>query len=656
MEDHKKRKRAITACVECYRRKQKCDRKQPCQICTARDVTCSYVDSSYGPPQPQPSSKKIRYDEDDLFRPPSSPRDLSHQIGYSHSKESDALKVLDKPLRNQDVTTPKSLLVKYLKDKFSTTIVLLPEPKTKSELINVFFVEANSHIGVLDQYFFHKAESAWNSVSDALSNCLKIEGIPRDVLYFPAVLFQVLAVSLQYLTLDSPAAKLLHLDNYEEIDELSLSYTHYGMDIMKLLGRHSPTVMSVQHDLMRAFWLKNCSCGTESWYILGDAIRQAQILGLHLQSDVVDVGNVEKTLENLWYDEWKKRLWVSLFNWDAHMALVLGRPRTINASDCTVERPLDCNMPVSPPTTVPINATLSRIPSSYTRHIFNNFISHKVHEMLCLGANRRYVKDYGIVKRLQDDVLRNLEDLPPTSRPNNPDTSWDSAYPYLPRQREHILTHAHSFLVALHRPHATAHEESRRVAISSSLATLEAQQRLFAWTPHSHHRSFGISFYTIDASLFLSTVFLEHPIDDLSLFARVDAALSQAIDRLNIVKSRNPMAQSAVKVLERCYDKIRATAKCPVSSVQETPSLISDRTTQSAEPQKMVGNGIPHDAPDYSDFDWAFSPNGNQTTLEFDLVGNVTDFNASFWTDQMTSILDANAVGSDEATWPFLTT
>ena len=669
MNGSKKRKRVITACVECYRRKQRCDRKQPCNICSARNVKCSYLDSDYGPPGPQllespPLKRKI----DDKPEVPEGqrPRELSEQVGYSQRNESNSLKILEKSLPSSapNLKPSRSLLVNYLKDKYSATVGRLPKPTIMNELVDLFFVDANAHVGVLDRYFFHKAEASWNSVNEALVKNFKLEGVSREVLYFPAVLFQVLAVSVQYLTLESKTTKLLGLDSYLQLDQLSEKYTQHGMEIMKLLGRHSPTVMSVQHDLMRAFWAKNCSNGTESWYILGDAIRQAQDLGLHLRSDVPDQDGVEKTLENLWYDEWKKRLFLSLFNWDAHMALVLGRPRSINAGDCTVDVPLDCNMPDSPRTTVPTKAALNRTPSQFTRHIFNNFISHKTHEMLSLGANRRYLKDYSIVTRLQGDVIRRLEELPPTSRPSNPDRSWDTIYPYLPKQREHILTFANSFLVALHRPHASVHEESRKVAILASLTTLESQQRLFEMMTPNHYRTFGASFYTIDAGLFVSTAILENPISDRNLLARIQTALAEAIRRLNVMKHRSPMAESGVKMLERCFEKIKfrqpRTELSPSTdrlsfTPQETPSLAS-ASGQSEQSSWHLDGGIVDAPPAYTDFEWAFPANGADSNIDLDLIGNVTDFNTSFWTDSMASILDSNADPneSDASLWQFL--
>jgi hypothetical protein len=43
-----------------------------------------------------------------------------------------------------------------------------------------------------------------------------------------------------------------------------------------VLGRHRPTIVAVQHDFMRALWLKDCGRGTESWHALCNATRLVQ--------------------------------------------------------------------------------------------------------------------------------------------------------------------------------------------------------------------------------------------------------------------------------------------------------------------------------------------------------------------------------------------
>ena len=47
-------------------------------------------------------------------------------------------------------------------------------------------------------------------------------------------------------------------------------------------------------------------------------LRQAQELGLHRQRDIhqSSLNSIEQTLSMIWYDDFKKRVWINLFVWD----------------------------------------------------------------------------------------------------------------------------------------------------------------------------------------------------------------------------------------------------------------------------------------------------------------------------------------------------
>lgn len=156
--------------------------------------------------------------------------------------------------------------------KIFNLIERLPSWSVVEELKEVYFAEANWYYVLLAPYFFNKSLQFWREVrSDSTS--FDPGQLDRDLQCFPALLFQVLATALQFLPLRTTTAKALGIENYERSDQMSQEYSSIGMQIVDILGRHNPTITAVEHDMMRAAWLKNESRGKEAWYSLGNAIR-----------------------------------------------------------------------------------------------------------------------------------------------------------------------------------------------------------------------------------------------------------------------------------------------------------------------------------------------------------------------------------------------
>lgn len=51
---------------------------------------------------------------------------------------------------------------------------------------------------------------------------------------------------------------------------------------------------------------------------LTQSSRQAQELNMHRQARVDQSGTIVETLSRLWYDEYKRRVWIILFIWDRY--------------------------------------------------------------------------------------------------------------------------------------------------------------------------------------------------------------------------------------------------------------------------------------------------------------------------------------------------
>lgn len=238
------------------------------------------------------------------------------------------------------------------------------------------------------------------------------------------------------------------------------------------------------------------------------------------------------------------------------MSVMLGRPRSINASDCNIRTPIDCNFPKDSSKTIPSAAGIDGEPSTYSAALFSYSLAHKVHEILAAGAQRPHIKDYSVVTNFHNQVISAINDLPPSIRLENPDCSWDTQFPNLPRQRHYVASSANAFLMALHRPHALIHIESRNAAIRAALNVLDAQEHLFGLMKIHQYRIYTLSFYTIDAGIFLAGISLESSGLGRDLEARIRSAITHSIARLKLMEERSPMAKSGVQILEICYEKI----------------------------------------------------------------------------------------------------
>lgn len=278
----------------------------------------------------------------------------------------------------------------------------------------------------------------------------------------------------------------------------------------------------------------------------------------------------------------------------------MGRARTINMDDCTIITPLDCNIPENPSKTVPTVASGRDAPSSYTPQLFNYGLGQLIHKTLSSGAAKPHVKDYNVVKTLHDQVVSLLNALPPVMRPENPDTSWDSRCPNLPKQRQQIFSFANSFLMALHRPHVGAHSASRQAAVQAALNTLESQQRLFDMMSRHHYKLYSLSCLTIDAGVFLSAMAIEHPPMNYDVLGQTQRALQQAIGRLSLMQERSAMARSGVQVFMHCYRMIRERFQTVNGLVNREASVVSPVQLGEAEQVNHLSEGDLTNKPQFS--------------------------------------------------------
>lgn len=272
------RNRSVTSCSECVRRKQKCNRYQPCDICTRRRVPelCSFGRQDG---RVFPTARSAQNESGDVFVEEESldSQSLITRMGYTTEVDPHFTTTMQKFLAlDDDMWTPRSAsstVGPAAKDRYCYLLSQIPNDKTMTEFVDLYFSEANWVLFVLEKVFFEKNYASWLELRATVWKDRSPEGLSRDLQYFPALLFQMMAVALQFMPPGSSLRRSLGLDDAPSVDALSRKYTSLGMEIMSLLGRHEPALTSIQHDLLRVQWLKNRGRGTDSWDILGLAIR-----------------------------------------------------------------------------------------------------------------------------------------------------------------------------------------------------------------------------------------------------------------------------------------------------------------------------------------------------------------------------------------------
>lgn len=155
-------------------------------------------------------------------------------------------------------------------------IAELPSRPVIEALIDFFFDEVNWHYFILERFYFDSLLSRWPPAeeTEAVSYLTTVE-LSMEIRYFPALLFQVLALSLQFVPAEWDILAKLPATRVSG----PRTYSDLGDELLLLLGRPGLALTAVQANFLRSSWLKNCGQGIESWHTVGAAIRFVRSLG-----------------------------------------------------------------------------------------------------------------------------------------------------------------------------------------------------------------------------------------------------------------------------------------------------------------------------------------------------------------------------------------
>lgn len=196
---------------------------------------------------------------------------------------------------------------------------------------------------------------------------------------------------------------------------------------------------------------------TESWNILGTAVRTALALGLHRDGAKLGLDPFQI--------EYRRRIWAYVYHADHSHALVLGRPPSIQAEYCDALPPrnTDDRFLMGPNIKIPPSLPLSS-PTPMTMVILRQSLG------IIIGHIVRHFQQvrpthYSDVITLDEELTDFLEKLP-IHYALEPDTSLDTALSYIPAHRFLIISEVFFVRISLHRPYMLRKLDSDRFAYS----------------------------------------------------------------------------------------------------------------------------------------------------------------------------------------------
>jgi hypothetical protein len=582
-----------------------CDRASPCSNCVARNKQslCRYGNESARKQQLLEESVNRSAEEGGVYsviKPAESNTAAQFSaFGYAKSNGNNNTtlgifkKIEDNDTNGALMSSLHSTSADHsgLREKYKSQIRQLPAKPFIEELVKTYFQEVNLQYYPLDEGIFRDLLQSWNNLSFSTLNKGPLE-LSGDQRFFPALLFQILALALQFQPPDyNPSLESLKYAAAMSLDDLAMDYSESGSQILCLLGKRNTTLVAVQAGFLRTQFMKNCGLVPESWHNLSQTIRDAQEIGLH--KEVFEYRRKpettpEQVLENLWLDQLRRRVWMLLSLWDIHMGVVLGRPTTIDSRDGKPTFPIDAPIPKNRREVAPAPRTDKDPPTPLTMLLWNVEIAAPLWDIFNLEKEDPRQNNIAKVEKMHTLLNQISLHCPPFFRHQNPDTTFDHLPEcgWLPATRQYFRNATNFTIMALHRPYIFTNPSSRTAALKAGLEILRAQRAYFNLIRVNHYKMFALVLNTFDAIILCSAIYILHPYENSEDLDDVLQHFNFCMERFETMSGRNTMANGALQVLKAIHVRLKRAlnqAKCPVNPLP-TPAPSSTSASNNESP------------------------------------------------------------------------
>ncbi|KAG6001197.1 hypothetical protein E4U21_004618 [Claviceps maximensis] len=537
-----------SACTECQRRKQKCNREWPCNHCQKRKVAdkCCFNQTSIQEapdktPRQAVNRKRQFSHEESIDAADSTSWDEVEcdfeSLGYTAAHLFGGL---NSTSTRKTKPAPRTYKQHYMDaascPQLKRALQLLPPRPYTDAMVQNFLNNVNFHYYILYPSSFLEEYRTWWS--------LRSEDRPLG-LQWTCLLLTVCACSTQYT--DVELQRKLETDLGQSTQKLTEQYHNAARELHSVIPVRSNHLLNIQSLLHSCFWYKSESRFVECWHVLSAAIREAQELGIHKETVTGPMPEFDR--------EMRRRVWCILDTWDWQISALLSRPMIIDRTDCDVGLP---------------NLTLEGYSPSPLLHI-------KLQSELIGNLSQRFSNPKMIVRPTDVEMYQTvvetwMRNFPPTYDLVNPDKSNDASRPWIISHRYHLHITALSMLLEPFRAYLTKplskHSPSDEVKIRSDGINyaLRLIKSLHDFFDHVYPRDANfhfVLFCIFDTAAVLCSA-LMHDQDcsiphQNDIFGEIDKAVAM-LKRLNTVTKT---ARTSYEVLVKVAQRIPRPALAP---------------------------------------------------------------------------------------------
>ncbi|VTT80579.1 unnamed protein product [Fusarium fujikuroi] len=542
-----------SACTECARRKQRCNREWPCSGCQKRKVAdkCRFKDTN------QPTADRVTLDRQRKTRG-------NNKIGADSGDEPDI-----EGTRSNGIDTlgymPSNLIFdlasehettrgasqEFVKDprsfpQLERALRVIPARPFTDTLVQNFLSNVNYHYYIVyPPSFIEQYQLWWTS---------RTENRPLSV-QWTCLLLTICACASQYT--DVELQQNLEVGLGDPIQRISERFHEAARELGSAIPLGHGHIINVQQLLHSCYWFKAEARFVECWHVLNSAIREAQELCMLVYSWQLDkiadfitaIHQEGKAGPISEFDlEVRRRIWCILDTWDWQISTLLGRPMIIDRADCDASLPSlgleGCQYP-------PL--LHMKMQCSVIRQLSRRFGSPK------------NVTTHADVQEYQGIMETWIATFPPPFNVQHPDRSSDVSCPWMVLHRHILHTVAFSMLLQpvrgfLTRPFAIrslqAELQIRSDGINYCLELMVSLRRFFKYAYPRDAKFHFVLFCIFDISTVLCSAVLHDEHHTLPRRDDVYKAIDEAHAMLQELRMVTKSAKASYGILTRIVQRL----------------------------------------------------------------------------------------------------